>query len=148
MIPLDKQTQVICATCGLTAYRQELPVKHHGQGGHQVVYETHDPSLSSPDHQAALRRMDEFFSRVHALQKQLNQLAREDRIVGQGEFIGFDFGPVRPDACNVREDVVPLGDFRIVGQVTEIALPPRPIDRIEPDSLMAEFISAVSERLD
>jgi hypothetical protein len=152
MILPDTQREVKCKTCGKTAYRQELPVYHPGQATHMVIYETHDPALNGKAHNAALNRMEKFYKRVHQLRADLNGLPRDERAVEaldvKAEFIEFDFGPVMPDACHVRVEVIPYGYLKAFSHTAEVKLEQRKLKGLRADWLLKEFKKAAEPAIE
>ena len=143
MIRFERECEVTCETCKRPAVRRQVEVvtDHNGR---MVVYDTHADSAHQDDHQAALKRIEDFHVRLHTLENELRELLRENPPKG---FLVLmcEIDALRPTACEVRSQIVARMDIQAFGLRAAVELTARKIDGQTADSLLDELMAGAEE---
>lgn len=129
MIVAERESHVICETCGQPAIRRTVEVRFAGKGGAGVSYDTHTRSLTDDEHHAAIQRMEGFFQRVFELRAELNVAGAADQHQQMefGTIQSYDIDTVHPDACSRRSEVRVVALVRAFGMATTATGPVIPL---------------------
>lgn len=148
MIRSTNEHTTPCALCGELSYFREVDITTEtASRGTRVGYTTHARSLTDPEHIAALERAEAFFRRQHAIERAFLDLTEEARLLSYGVMTELSFQPVRPEACDVRQECVPIVAFRFDDVEREVRLARRPLDAVTLDAVLIEARERIEPRL-
>lgn len=140
MLTDPNEARVICEGCGQTAFQREVDVRH-GTVTRRIVYQTHY-QIGDDEHHKVLSRIESFHEQFHQLESDMNALPPERRKLSSGQILKFEFGSVKPSACEVRTRFIPTATVRAFGQTEEIELKACELNTQLVNGLLDEFVQA------